>query len=441
HPELFVGVVLDADTYMNPFFNGEQWFDYNPGTLRQFREWLRGSGPYGAQQPRGAPDLQGYRRERTLSLDEVNRLAGARWMSWEEVDPPRRFPGSPRDALPTDGRAYWDDPWYNEWDVFRKHLVDLHYDELSRWVNEAGIATDRIFSAQGFAAPYGRNRPFALRVTSTGQNYDSAGMSLEGAKPSHGHLGAILYGRAAENDIATENGKSLFYNFASVDPAWGVVEFSIAELNRPDDVATYARAYRSFRDVFNFDGRFVTPMAWNGSRGSEAGKPGYRPHTAWRETPAEEAMKDFARSHAGVASGSRLWTFGTARYASDDGWTAERATVVAQPGRLIVTPTSGDIALLSPRDQMVRPLVHRRLHMLGPAGSIRSMVVKVKIDSHDEWVTLSRSAVRQTARGAYDAKLIWPVSASRGTIATALRIELELASQAPLTIERIALTR
>ena len=104
-------------------------------------------------------------------------------------------------------------------------------------------------------------------------------------------------------------------------------EFSIAELNRPGDVADYGRAYRAFRDIFNFDGRFVTPMAWNGSRGSEAGQPGFRPHTAWRETVAEEAMRDFARSHRDLASGSRLWTFGTPRHAADDGWSVEGATM------------------------------------------------------------------------------------------------------------------
>ena len=40
HPSLFVGVNLDPDTYFNPFFAESQWYDYNPGTLKQFRHWL-----------------------------------------------------------------------------------------------------------------------------------------------------------------------------------------------------------------------------------------------------------------------------------------------------------------------------------------------------------------------------------------------------------------
>ena len=46
HPDLLVGVNLDPDVYINPFFAEAQWYDYNPGTLRQFRQWLAGTGPY-----------------------------------------------------------------------------------------------------------------------------------------------------------------------------------------------------------------------------------------------------------------------------------------------------------------------------------------------------------------------------------------------------------
>jgi hypothetical protein len=107
-------VTLDADTYMNPFFDGQQWFDYNPGTVRQFRHWLRGTGPYAGDTRGGVPDLRGHRRVRTLSLADVNRLARRDWRSWDAVDPPRRFPGSPRDALGPADTAYWDDPWFAE---------------------------------------------------------------------------------------------------------------------------------------------------------------------------------------------------------------------------------------------------------------------------------------------------------------------------------------
>ena len=86
------------------------------------------------------PDLSAYRRRQPLTLADVNRLARQRWSSWNEVDPPRHFPGSPRNPEVRPGEIpVFDDPWWQLWDSFRRHLVDLHYDELSRWAHDAGI--------------------------------------------------------------------------------------------------------------------------------------------------------------------------------------------------------------------------------------------------------------------------------------------------------------
>src|SRR5439155_1516090 len=82
-----------------------------------------------------------------LPVAEVNRLAHQNWKSWDEVDPPRTFPGEGKTALPPGTTPYWDDPWFIEWDSFRKHVVGLHYDELASWVHATGIPRDRIFSA------------------------------------------------------------------------------------------------------------------------------------------------------------------------------------------------------------------------------------------------------------------------------------------------------
>jgi len=122
HPDLFVGVNLDPDTYMNPFFAEKQWYDYNPGTLRQFREWLAGSGPYAGRPAPGVPDLRRYRRTTPLTLSQVNAIAGRQWRTWDEVDAPRKFP---RDSA-NGARPFWQDPWVHEWENFRRHVVHLH---------------------------------------------------------------------------------------------------------------------------------------------------------------------------------------------------------------------------------------------------------------------------------------------------------------------------
>src|SRR5205823_8056636 len=130
----------------NPFFAETQWYDYNPGTLVQFRHWLAGTGPYAGETAGGVPDLSRDRRTVPLSIDDVSDIARRTFARWENVDPPRRFS---RDAA----APYWDDPWVREWETFRRHLVALHYDELARWLAEAGIPGDRIWSSQGLMAP------------------------------------------------------------------------------------------------------------------------------------------------------------------------------------------------------------------------------------------------------------------------------------------------
>jgi hypothetical protein len=162
HTDLYVGVTLDADTYHNPFFEEKQWYDYNPGTLRQFRAWLQGVGPYAGISEAGVADLRAYRRKNPLTLAEVNKLAGRNWKAWSEVDPPRSFP--------RDGRPFWDDPWTHEWEVFRRHLVDFHYDELSRWLADPGELGLGHASARGPAVDH-HDIAFVAGGRACGTNY------------------------------------------------------------------------------------------------------------------------------------------------------------------------------------------------------------------------------------------------------------------------------
>jgi hypothetical protein len=427
HPDLFIGVSLDADTYMNPFFEQKEWFDYNPGTLRQFREWLRGAGPYAGKTKGGVPDLSAYRREHPLTLADVNRLARQRWTTWDAVEPPRTFPGTAHDALKPGETIVWDDPWYQAWDTFRKHLVGLHYSELSQWVHETGIPIERIYSAQGFIAPGAGMRPFAIRLTSHGQNYDSAGVSIEGAIPRYGHLGAILYGEAALNRAQMEGPHSLLATFARMDANWGVVEFNSTDLRKPDVPPTYAQAYRSLRDFFNFDATMVTVMAWNGSDGRDVGKSGYRPYTAFRYTPIEQAMRDFLITHANLPRGARAWTFGTERHADDDGWSIENGRLIVGNGYLDLELARGTTTLLSPPDQIIRSATTATL-IVGLRDPSSSTTLRVFADSGGEWREIA--AAKPLSRLAADAAgvhvpLVWPNEWRKAhTIADQLKIEI-----------------
>ena len=417
HPDLFVGVVLDADTYMNPFFQGKALFDYNPGMLRQFREWLSGTGAYALAPKSGVPNLSSHRRRHPLTLAEVNSLAHAGWKTWSEVDPPRRLPGL-IDPLGAGEQPVWKDPWWNLWDEFRKHVVDLHYDDLSTWAHEAGLPRERIFSAQGLVQDGPARPPFAVFVDSATRGYDSGGVSIEGAIPASGHLGAIVYGHTARNDLEMENGHSLFATIARMDDGWAIVEYNNTDLTMPSVAPDYAMAYRTFRDAFNYGAREVSAMAWNGSNGIYAGQPGYTPHTSWRNTPAEDAMRDFMVSHANLPRGARLWTFGTPRRADLDGFRAERGAISAGEGYATLRLDDGTATLASPPDQVIRPQAIDRLVLRFDGAAPANVQVFARRDAVADWTPIGNGA-------GDDVALRWPADWRDGrTVVEQLRLTL-----------------
>ena len=429
---------LDPDTYLNPFFAERQWYDYNPGTLRQFREWLAGSGPYAGRPVPGVPDLRAYRRQHPLTLADVNRLAGRHWKTWHEVDPPRAFP---RDVA-NGARPFWQDPWTREWEVFRRHIVHLHYDELAQWLVEVGISRERIWSSQGLMAPRGDSMPFAIDLDSPPRNYDSGGMSLAGAKPAQGHLGVILYGEAAVNDVPMDNGKSLFATLAAIDPNWAVVEYNTADLRNPKVQPTYAAAYRGLRDLWNFGARYVSPMAWNGSNGAFAGQPGYSTFTAWRNTPLEDAARDFMLARAGLPLGALLWTFGAPVHADGDGWTAEIGSLALGRGFLTLGPDANDrIVLLSPKGLPAAAQAAEQFVLGFDAGAgVRRARVQGRRGADSGWETLadaSGAALRTTAAGL----VVKRAPGARTTPYDQLRIELTFASNTARQLNRVAIIR
>ena len=431
NPSLFVGVTLDPDTYLNPFFGEAQWYDYNPGTLRQFRQWLAGSGPYAGAPEAGAPDLSSYRRRKPLTLADASRIAGRTFGSWDDVDPPRTFSRDP-------AHPFWQDPWVREWEMFRRHLVQLHYNELAAWLVEVGIPRNLIWSSQGFMAPRGTAMPFALAIESPVKNYDSGGMSVAGAKPRDGHLGAILYGAAAVNDIAMENGRSLFATLEGVDPRFAVVEFNTADLVNPEAQPTYAAGYRALRDLWNAGARYVSPMAWNGSNGVNAGKPGYVTFTAWRNTPLEDAARDFLLARAGLPLGALLWTFGTPTHVDGDGWTAETGSIALGAGTLDVTSdATGKLTLLSPRGLAIAPeRVGRIVAGLPPDAAVVSLNVYLRTAGGSTWepVALARGdAIRQSGAG----RIVTRNAPSHAAPADQIKVELQFAAP----VARLPLTR
>ena len=429
YPALFAGVNLDADVYMSPFVKGS-WHDFNPDTLRQFRDWLSGTGLYADK-----AILAAY-RSYSLTLEEVNKVAGRDFASYSVVAPPRT---SPSQFLP--GAS---DPWLHLWEQFRRHLVDLHYDDLSRWLVEVGVDADKIFSSQGFIAPRNSALPFSEKLTSNLKNFDSAGMTVEGAKPTPGHLGAIVYGDSALNAISTESGKSLFRVFYDLDPGWGIVEHNTADFRDPPNrLPGYGEAYRSLREMFNFHAQLLSPMAWNGSNGNLVGQPGFHAHTAYLNTPLETAVRDFLSEYAFLPRSALYWTFGTASYDSDDGWYKEDKTSILWPvkGTLRWRHPKTQLALVSPTELAVNTKHHETL-VLGTRD--RGGLRMIGVEYLDEFVTPAQwqsvaPSVSVVALDRVEAGWVVPLDWPAGSRPTKIRLLLDTVSEGEMVIDHIAI--
>ena len=327
----------------------------------------------------------------------------------------------------------------HEWEMFRRHLVALHHDDLAAWLVEAGIPADRIWSSQGLMAPAPGCMPLARALTSPVKNYDSGGVCLEGSKPRSGHLGAIVYGEAATNSIEMEDGGTLFDGLAAIDPGFAIVEFNTADLRHPDTRPTYEHAYRALRDLWNAGARFVSPMAWNGANGQHADDPGYASHTAWRNTPLEEAARDFLLARCGLPRRSRLWTFGTPVHADDDGWSAEVGTARPTPGALEVRgDRSACVTLVSPTglalaDGAIGAFV------LGFAADapVHSVLISARVAGTSDWRVIAQSKrfeMEMTEAGA-----LLRCAGHADDRYDRLRIALRLSSPSAIRLARVAI--
>jgi hypothetical protein len=280
--------------------------------------------------------------------------------------------------------------------------------------------------------------PFALHIASPVKDHDSGGMSIEGSVPRMGHLGVILYGGSAVNDARMENDRPLFATLASFDPGFAVVEYNTADLRDPKAQPGYVAGYRGLRDLWNAGARFVSPMAWNGSNGSYANDPGYVTYTAWRNTPLEDAAKDFLLARAGLPLGARLWTFGTPRHADGDGWIADKGEAALGRGHLAVTPdASGMLSLVSPGDLGIARTQARAIVLGMPDPvPVRSVELQAATGGKPDWHTIVRVAGAALAHE--QAGRVLKLPASSGAPLDRLRIVLEVESAQPFELARVA---
>jgi hypothetical protein len=152
-----------------------------------------------------------------------------------------------------------------------------------------------------------------------------------------------------------------------------------------------------------------------------ADQPDYVAYTSWRNTLAEDAMKDFLVSHADLPRGARLWTFGTARHAATMGGRWQRR-LVAGKGFVTLRFDDAQATLVSPADQVLRSDSLQTLYLgLREGDSLESIEVHARIEPAAPWqeivpATPAGSLVR--AAPGLAVPLAWPADwRSRAVIA------------------------
>ncbi|RFC31331.1 MAG: hypothetical protein DID91_2727704285 [Candidatus Nitrotoga sp. MKT] len=328
HPASYVMVNLDPDEYINPWFYQTQWYDYNPDTLRQYREWLFHLGPYA-----NGGELAFSRHEPGLTLADVNRLAKQSWKDVSAVEPPRKS-------------IDYGDQWQQLWTQFRRHLVARHYDDLAAWAVEAGLLPERIYTSQTFI-----QADVAVSITDRANGWnDQAGVSIEGAKPRQGHLGVILYGPGSRNEGKPRSGSSLIDNIRRTDPEWGVVEFHPATIAFPEKLPDHMESYATMQALINGGAHFLSPM-WGSYVGDRMVHPNnFKAYDVMEGSAYEYQFVWWLRTMQAWPVGSLFYPFGNALVKSNDGWTPAAEThLISSYGELHLTGEGARIGLVSPQ--------------------------------------------------------------------------------------------
>lgn len=413
HPEIFVMVNLDPDEYINPWFYLTQWYDYNPDTLRQYREWLFHLGPYA-----DGGELAFARREPALTLDEANRLAKQSWKEFGMVEPPR-------------STIDYNDPWQQLWTQFKRHLVARHYDDLAAWAVEAGLPKERIYTSQTFI-----QADVAVSITDTSNGWnDQAGVSIEGAKPRQGHLGAILYGPGSRNEGKPRSGSSLIDNIRRADPEWGMVEFHPATIAFPEKLPSHAESYATMQALVNGGAHFLSPM-WGSYAGDRVVHPNnFKAYDVMEGSAFEYQFVWWLRAMQAWPAGSLYYPFGNASVKSTDGWAAAPGTnLESRYGELRLAGESAHLELVSPQWEARYLTVSTELVVTGSWPQQAVAVAELVLDNGNKLSCTLQAADKDKAR------CLFPAVAGRQMSRLNLHWKFpEVQQKAGATVDSVAL--
>jgi len=261
-----------------------RWGDYSPFTVAEFRDYLTHQGIYA---PGGDREGLGYPGGEVFADDPspaeargdrptFNSTFGTRFSTWtlrywdpaafpERVpleapgmpgpgakghvpggfDAPRVPPGEPEpQGIPREGNDRFWEAWASMDDGlpgFRAKLLNFWVRDHTRWLAEAGVPRDRIFSHQIPGESYGRGR------------LTNGASAVWTADTPSGSIGITTYfGAASDVDVFTK--------ILARNENWGIFEYHPHPINALD--APVEEYLRSLQTCVRFRAHILTPISW-----------------------------------------------------------------------------------------------------------------------------------------------------------------------------------
>lgn len=247
NPNLFAGITTDPEIFNSPFY----WTDYNPNTIREFRDYLqRKYGPISA----------------------FNLRLRTRLSSYDQIDPPR----------PVFGHSIGGDAFGEEWTAFKIALIDVAVEEEVRWANEMGLQPNKTYTHQ------------TVRYDNKSWMKYMLGSTVETAAVAKGSAGITTL-----QDLCFD--QSLFTDVTNLSPNWGIFEYNPA---KPSGTS-YQQFINALELVYRFNVHILAPYTWS----QEANEAFYN----IKGSTFEAALRDFLAAKqnirktaavAGIGSGS-----------------------------------------------------------------------------------------------------------------------------------------
>ncbi|MHA1872220.1 MAG: beta-galactosidase, partial [Promethearchaeota archaeon] len=206
YPDLFVGCSLDSEIHLDSakLDNGTKlYYDYNPLVIKEYREWLQNK----------------------YTLSEFNEKFNHAYNNFSEIDAPRVFNE--------------DDPEWQEWTLFRHHLVGENVMLQAKWLYECGIPKNKIFSHQILSNPGSESAEYERCDT------------LETAISDYCVVGVTRY-----NYIDP----SVFWEINSLSGTdWGIFEWNIWHEHGPSDYQLYTMQLKA---MYQAGVHVICPNGW-----------------------------------------------------------------------------------------------------------------------------------------------------------------------------------